>query len=95
MRCGVTGAQPGTGVSDQGQGSHCRIKMLMWRFALTVTISAGTSKEGSGLMWTMCANSEAEGVEPDPALFDDLRRRATSAPTPKRDTRFGFYLLSS
>ena len=38
---------------------------------------------------------EAAGVEPDPALFDNLRRRATLAPKPKRDWRFIFYLLSS
>jgi len=38
---------------------------------------------------------EAAGVEPAPALFDDLRRRATLPPKPKREKRFGSYLLSS
>ena len=38
---------------------------------------------------------EAAGVEPDPALFDKWRRRATLAPKPKRDNGFGPNLLSS
>jgi hypothetical protein len=38
---------------------------------------------------------EAAGVEPDPALFDNLRRRATLAPKPKSGGGFGSNSLSS
>jgi len=37
---------------------------------------------------------EAAGVEPDPAPFDNLRRRATLAPKPKGEKGLGPCLLS-